>query len=86
MLSPNVPRGTLLTKIIPKRCGKKLTAHVELRWLAAVCQMTMFHVEQSIQNHFKVLWEKVWQMTVPRGTLAPNHPKALWDNEPIRSI
>ena len=75
------------SKITLKCCGKKWTIHVELRWLAAECQMTMFHVEQSIQNHLKVLWEKVngsrrvevvgssvSDDNVPRGTINPKSP------------
>ena len=82
------------SEITLKCCGKPWTVHVELRWLAAVCQMTMFHVEQSIRNHFKLLREKTWtvhvelrwlaavcQMTiVPRGTINKKiyKPIHLW--------
>ena len=53
-----VPRGTLAPNH-HKTLWEKRIAHVELRWLAAVCQMTMFHVEQFIRSKLKEMWEKV---------------------------
>ena len=54
----NVPRGTIHHKSAKRAVGK-VNGSRRVRWLAAVCQMRMFHVEQSIRNHFKVLWENV---------------------------
>ena len=81
-----VPRGTLAPNH-HKTLWEKRIAHVELRWLAAECQMTMFHVEQSLLSHPEALWEKVngsrrvevvgcrvSDDNVPRGTINPKSP------------